>query len=189
MEIRSETLLGAKSAPVVLIEFSDFQCPFCARFANELLPELEKRYIADGQLAVAFRHLPIETSHPFALAAAQLSECALDIGAFRPFHAAIFRRKGILDLQALRQESAAIGLDPARAGACLNDPGVLQRVRTDVELAKSLGVSVTPTLFAGLRVGGTSVSIRAVIAGAQPLERFTDVIDSLRKDPRIAGRP
>lgn len=80
---------GNATAPVALIMFSDFQCPFCAGFASETLPELEREYVATGHVVIAFRHFPLD-NHPLALKAAQGAECAEQQGRFWDMHDRMF---------------------------------------------------------------------------------------------------
>jgi protein-disulfide isomerase len=82
---------GSASAPAVLLVFSDFQCPFCGRFARETLSAIEREYVARGELLMAFRHLPLPI-HPQAIAAAQSAECAGSQGKFWEMHDELFRR-------------------------------------------------------------------------------------------------
>ena len=74
---------GSPTAPVVMIAFADFQCPFCGRFAREVLPELEKDYLETGQVQLVYRHLPLP-NHPLAIPAAQAADCAGQQGQFWP---------------------------------------------------------------------------------------------------------
>ncbi|MGH7634592.1 MAG: DsbA family protein, partial [Gemmatimonadaceae bacterium] len=75
-------ILGDPAAKVVIIEYSDFQCPFCGKFARETLPGFEKKYVSTGKAKIVFRHVPLEQAHPFALGAAVAAECAEQQGRF-----------------------------------------------------------------------------------------------------------
>lgn len=78
-----DPVIGDKNAPVTIIEFSDYQCPFCARFFSQTLPLLEQNYINNGKAKIIFRDLPLVQIHPYAQKAAEASECADEQGKFR----------------------------------------------------------------------------------------------------------
>lgn len=89
LSIEGVPLKGSKSAKVVMIVYSDFECPFCGRFAREILPELERRYVATGEVAFVFHHLPL-AFHPLATQAAVSAECAGQQGRFWEAHDLLF---------------------------------------------------------------------------------------------------
>src|SRR5262245_24620096 len=89
--IGSQPSLGVPAAKVAIIEFSDFQCPFCARYANDILPKLIETYVNTGKVRYTFNHMPLEKIHRSALKAAEAAECAADRGQFWPFHDQLFR--------------------------------------------------------------------------------------------------
>jgi protein-disulfide isomerase len=138
---------GNIGARVALIEYSDFQCPFCGDFARSALPELEQRYVNSGQVLLAFRHLPLEKLHPFAFKAAEAAECSRRQGKFWEMHDRSFEKQQ-LDEASLGQSAQTLGLDMARFNACLAGEATDQ-VRKDMAGAKDLAVSATPTFFLG----------------------------------------
>lgn len=135
--------LGDASAPVALVEFSDFTCPFC----QLLRPELEK-FVADrpGRVRLHFKPFPIE-SHEHALESAQAAEWARDQGAFWKVHDALFQDPYSNDPDSLAATATALGLDGADLAAALKAERLLPRVRASMAEARAAGITGTPTLF------------------------------------------
>ncbi|WP_027893276.1 DsbA family protein [Calidithermus chliarophilus] len=135
-------LLGTKG-PVIRV-FSDFECPFCRRFAFEVMPELVRAYVRKGQARVSYRHFPLVEIHPRATQAAQGSECAAQQGKFLLYHDLLFVR-GL----EVRERAEELGLDLRRFERCLADPATLQVVEEERRQALRLGLQGTPTVFVG----------------------------------------
>jgi protein-disulfide isomerase len=135
---------GPASAPVTLVEYADFECPFCAR-AYPVVRELERRFPDD--LRVVFRHNPIGRTHPHAHLAAQASEAAALQGKFWPMHDALFEHQDALEKRDLVERARALGLDMARFEADLESHPVTERVHADELGAVSSRVIATPTFF------------------------------------------
>jgi protein-disulfide isomerase len=133
--------IGPADAPVVLIEFSDFQCPFCAR-AHPVIQTLRERY--PTQLRVVYKHLPLEAIHPRARAAAEAAVCAEQQGKFWEYHDRLFSTPGALSDDDLKGYASAVGLDMGAFGACLQDPKRSERVEADMAEARAAGVTGTP---------------------------------------------
>lgn len=169
--------IGRPTAPVTLIEFSDFGCPFCARFATETLPALEQEYVAHGRLRLAYKHFPILTLHPDAERAAVAAECAGAEGRFRPMHDALFADPRRLDEASLLERAGAIGLDVPAFTVCLGSEAVRDLVRRHAAEAESFGISGTPAFLVGVTEADGRVRVTEVISGAQPVEAFRAAIE------------
>jgi protein-disulfide isomerase len=133
--------VGPADAPVTLIEFSDFQCPFCAR-ANPVIQTLRERY--PTQLRVVYKHLPLEAIHPRARAAAEASVCAEQQGKFWEYHDRLFATPGALSDEDLKGYATAVGLDVGAFDTCLQDPKRSQQIEADMAEARAAGVTGTP---------------------------------------------
>jgi len=160
----------------VLIEFSDYQCPFCARYARETLPQIEREYISTGKVKYVFRDFPIESIHKDAVRAAAAAHCAGDQGKYWEMHDRLFANQAKLRPADFKEHAVAVGLDAAAFAQCLESGRETARVRKDAEEAARYGVTGTPAFF---------VNGRPVI-GAQPYEAFAVVIDDELE--RLAGR-
>jgi protein-disulfide isomerase len=154
---------GPKDAPVTMIEFSDFQCPYCGRAA----PVVKRLADAYGDsLRLVFRNFPLSI-HPQAPKAAEAAACARDQGKFWEMHARLFAHQDKMQIADLKAAGAEIGLDPRAFEECL-DSGKHEAVwQADQKEAEGYGVSATPWFF----INGRAVS------GAQPYESFAQIID------------
>ncbi|MCR4404579.1 MAG: thioredoxin domain-containing protein [Candidatus Acetothermia bacterium] len=161
---------GNPQAKVTMVEFSDYLCPYCAKFATLTLPEIEENYVEAGKVRLVFRHLPVhgEPSTEAALAAL----CAHEQGRFWEYHDRLFvisLNEGGKALTAARLRALAgeMGLESERFDRCLASREYAQAVQADLAEAKRLGVEGTPTFF----INGRKV------VGAQPYEAFRQVIE------------
>lgn len=180
LSVADTPLLGRVDAPLTLVIFSDFECPFCARVAKELLPALESVAVRDGRLRVAFRHFPLPL-HKFALPAAEASECAASQNRFWPMHDAIFGLGPRLDEAAISSAAQTAGLDTAFLATCLaNRAAQTSRVLRDVELGKRLGVRATPTAFLG-KTTGDGVLVKRVLSGLKPVAEIVDAMEQITR--------
>jgi protein-disulfide isomerase len=135
---------GPAGAPVTLVEYGDFQCPFCAR-AYHVLRELEDRFQADVRFV--YRHFPLTESHPLALIAAEASEAASDQGRFWEMHAALFQNQASLQPAELVAYATELGLDVDAFGEDLLTLRHRDRIRDDFMSGVRSGVNGTPSVF------------------------------------------
>lgn len=166
----------------VMIVYSDFQCPFCHRFAREALPEIERRYVATGQVALAFHHLPLPI-HAQATRAAMMATCAGRQDRFWQMHDALFDQQS-LDDQTLLAVPALVELDTQRFDACLLDRTVTAEVEASVGEAKALNVRATPSFFLGTRLDNGRVRVLRAMSGARPVSDFSEQLEAV-----LAGEP
>jgi len=169
-------VLGNNEAPLTLVEFTDYQCPFCGRFETTTFPEIKKNYIDTGKLRLIVRDLPLEF-HPFALKAAQSVHCAGDQGKFWEMKDLVFRNQNKLDVDSLSGYAKDLSLNGDIFKSCMADGKHLKDISDEAKYAQSLGISGTPTFILG-KTAGDSVEGQ-VIVGAQPLEAFTSAIDGM----------
>ena len=175
-------VLGAADAPVTIIEFTDLQCPYCARFSLETWPALRERYVDTGKVRFASRDLPLPF-HEHAIEAAVAARCAGEQGRFFEYREALFRGQAHLAEAPWDALAARFGLDVDRFAACRANPTVAASVREDVALARANGITATPSFVIGREVDGEFVG--EVVAGAQSLETFVERIEAaLASAPR-----
>ena len=155
---------GPANAPVTIIEFSDFQCPYCSRVVPTLA-RIKDRY--GDSVRVVFRDFPIPQLHPNAAKAAEAGMCAHDQGKFWPMHDMMFANQGKLDVPGLKQNAATLGLDSAAFDKCLDSGKFTAEVQKDSADGEKAGVQSTPAFFVNGRP----------LVGAQPYEQFADVIN------------
>ena len=135
---------GPANAPVTIVEFSDFECPFCGRFEPEL-QKLSKAFPTEVRLV--YRNFPLTSLHPDALHAAEAGVCADRQGKFWPMHDLMFAEQNALSIPALKQKAQRIGLDVKRFDKCLDSGEALPAIKKDEEAAEKLGLSGTPSTF------------------------------------------
>lgn len=180
--------IGEVNAPLTLVEFTDFQCPFCARFANDTLPALEREFVDSGQLRVVVRHLPLG-NHAYAPRAAQAAACADSLGAFRGMHNALFRLGGRLDDDSILSSASLLDLPMERFRACF-DETELPSIGLDMAEAARLQVEGTPTFFLGRLSEPGQLEVLARLRGAQPIEVFraaiADAMQALKESSEVS---
>ena len=156
--------LGPAGAPVTIVEFSDFQCPFCQRVA----PTLKKvRETYGDRVRIVWKDFPLTSIHPQAFKAAEAAQCAREQGKFWEYHDRLFANQQALDVDSLKKYAADTALDSAKFNACLDTAKYAERVQAQMEVGADLGVNSTPAVFVNGRL----------LSGAQPYETFATVID------------
>ena len=156
--------VGAQSAPVTLVEFSDFQCPFC----RQVVPTLKKVQETYGdKVRVVWKDFPLTQIHPQAFKAGEAAHCAGDQGKFWEYHDRLFASQEALQPNDLKKHAADLGLNAATFATCLDSSKYGERVRDGVAEGSRLGVNSTPTIYVNGRM----------LSGAQPYETFASVID------------
>jgi protein-disulfide isomerase len=159
---------GNKNAPVTIIEFSDFQCPFCERFYAQTLPLIDQNYIKTGKVKLVFRDFPLASIHQHAQKSAEAAECADEQGKFWEYHNKLFENQQALDSSSLKSYAKDLGLNTAKFNECLDSGKMASEVQKDLSDGQSYGVRGTPAFF----VNGQ------LISGAQPYDNFKQVIDA-----------
>lgn len=157
--------LGPDDAPIQIIEFSDYECPFCGRFYSETMVQLKEQYGDQIQWIWKDFPLPFHQQAPRAHAAAH---CAGDQGNYWEFHDRLFENQRRLGMAALTGHAEALGLDMAAFNSCVEGGTHADRVQRGIEQGQSVGVSGTPTFF----INGKR------LVGAQPVQAFQRIIDS-----------
>lgn len=168
----NDPVKGLESAPVTIIEFSDFECPFCARFIEQTLPQIEEKYIKTGKVKLVFRDFPLPF-HRNAQKAHQAAECADEQGRFWEYHDLLFENYQSLDEKSLKNYAENIGLNMTQFNECLNSEEMASEVQKDLNDGSQYGVRGTPTFF----INGIE------LVGAQPYSVFEQIIEQeLNKD-------
>jgi protein-disulfide isomerase len=143
------TIKGSMTAPVAIIEYSDFQCPYCAVFATQIAPELNKEFVSTNRVLIAFRHLPLTSIHSMATRAAQSAICAGQQGKFWEMHDLLFLNQKNLREALITSAVATLVLDSNRYEECM-DSQLNFQISRDALSAAALGISGTPTFLVGV---------------------------------------
>jgi len=156
--------IGPDDAPITIVEFSDYQCPFCKRWHEEVYEPLFAAY--PGKIRLVYRHLPLTSIHPDAFSAAEAAMCAGEQDAYWQFHEKLFAGD-LLGSGVYTQYAQALNLNMNSFETCMTERTYQAQVQADSDFAINLGVNSTPTFF----INGLA------IVGAQPLDVFKQVID------------
>ena len=176
----NDPIIGDPNAPITIIEFSDFQCPFCARFHVQTLPSIYEEYIDQGKVKLVFRDFPIQSIHPNALPASIAAECANDQGKFKEMHDKLFenqndwnKQETTVALSMFIQYADAIEIEKNEFESCLTSGKHINDIRKDLDDGREYGVTGTPGFF----VGNDEIGY-VELKGAQPFESFKKIIDA-----------
>ncbi len=174
-----DPILGDKNAPVTIVEFSDYQCPYCGSFRDQTLPQIQKEYIDTGKAKLIYRDFPL-SFHPYAYPAALFGECVDDLSndeTYFKVHDELFRtvQNGKFDYDAMSKFAAGLGVDKTALKTCFDNDKFKNEIEADQQDGQKAGVSGTP----GFIINGQ------VLAGAQPFSKFKEIIDGeLEKKPK-----
>jgi protein-disulfide isomerase len=187
LDLGNKPSKGERSAKLTLVEFSDYQCPYCGKYARETAPEIVKQYVESGKLRYVVLNLPLESIHPLAFKAAEAADCAREQGKYWEMRDRLFANQKSLEPWTAHAE--AVGLDVANFQTCLNSGKYTDEVRQDMAEARKAGVTGTPAFF--LAYTGTSSKIKTLtsLKGAQSFSAFKAEIDKLLDSETKAGRP
>ena len=167
-----ELALSVGTPAITVVEYGDFQCPFCGQFARETFPTIRERYIDTGQVRWVFRHFPLTTRHPQAWKSAEASQCAFNQGQFWAYHDLLFTHQSALQIDDLKTYATQLGLDRDQFDECLDSGGEATQVQDDQNLGIAAGVTGTPTFV----VGGQNYR------GFQTVEQMSAIIDAALQD-------
>lgn len=182
VSLSGNPMLGKSDAPITLIEFSDYQCPFCQRFFQTTLPALRTEYIDRGKVRYVFRDFPIDQIHPHARKAAEAAHCAGEQGKYWEMHDVLFQNQPALEIDKLKAYARSLQLDATAFDACLEQNKYTAEVQKDYADGVTAGVRGTPGFFVG-KTGSDDTIQGTLISGAQPLAVFRQAIEGLlRKD-------
>jgi protein-disulfide isomerase len=174
---------GVATAPITVYEMSDFQCPYCRRFALETFPVIEREYISRGKVRWVFVNFPLSSIHPNAVAAAEVAVCAAHQGAFWPVHDLLYAHQ---DTWAPLKEPGpflatladSAGISKKTLLACLASPSTEGEIRSEAQGSERAGAASTPSFYIE---GG-------IMTGAHPIAVFRRVLDSVLATKRRPGR-
>jgi protein-disulfide isomerase len=187
LDLANNPFKGQKNAPLTLVEFTDYQCPFCSRHVRETYPQIERDYIATGKLKYVMLDMPLESIHKFAFKAAEAANCSGEQGKYWEMHERLFANQQTID--SWNAHAEAVGLDVARFEACLASGQQAAEIRRDMAVGQSAGVTGTPGFFLAATDPATSkVKTLRSIKGAQPYAAFKAQIDALLQEQGAAAK-
>lgn len=161
-----DAIKGSSKAPVTIIEFSDFQCPYCGRFFSETLPLIKEKYIDTGKVQFVYRDFPLGI-HQHAQKAAEAAECAGEQEKYWDYHDLLFENQNALDTASLKAYAKQLGLNTEKFNDCLDQGKMTEEVQNDFQEGSRYGVTGTPAFFIN----------DVKIVGAQPYAAFEQIIE------------
>lgn len=157
--------IGSDKAPITIVEFSDYECPYCQRWHQEVYPQLEKKY--GDKIRLVYRDFPLYGVHPDAESAAEAANCAGEQKKYWDYHNLLLGGQKQFSKDLYIEYANKLSLNTDQFTKCIDEHRYLSEVKADYEFASKLGVRSTPTFF----INGLAV------VGAQPIEVFQQVID------------
>lgn len=176
----NDPVIGSQDAAITIIEFSDFQCPFCAKFHIQTLPKIMEEYIKEGKVKLVFRDFPIQSIHSNALLASVAAECANEQGKFKEMHDKLFENQNEWNnkntdnvIILFNQYSSEMGIEKEEFDSCLKNGKYIKEIQKDLEDGRTYGVTGTPGFF----IGNDKIGF-IELKGAHPFENFKNIIDT-----------
>lgn len=169
-------LVGTETAPVVVVVFSDYECPACRTAARTILPVIDREFVSSGKIRLAYKHLPLSRIHPMATLAAVAAECAGAQGRFWEMHESLLGDDSPIDLASLRARGRALDLSMPEFDSCLGSDSVESQVKRQGEAARQMQISSTPTFIVGVLEGAGSVRAIRRIDGARKVDALRSAI-------------
>ena len=171
---------GAAGAKVALVEFSDYECPFCIRHFQQTAPLIDQTYIQTGKIRYVFRDFPIAENHPQAIRAHVAAHCANEQGKFWQLHDRLFTKPGTHEPSDLVARAKEAGLNVAAYEACYASGKYTASIQQSTQYALSIGGNGTPYFIIGtIDAGGASVTPVRVVSGAAQFSQFQAAIDAV----------
>jgi protein-disulfide isomerase len=176
-DLSDNPVKGDPNAPLTLVEFTDYECGFCARYIRETYPQILEEYVNTGRVRYVALDLPLESLHPLSFQAARASHCAADQGKFWEMHDRLFGNRQFLGAWAGHAE--ALGLDVAAFTECLDGDRHADSVRRDMSEAGKAGAAGTPSFVIARTLADEPTVVVGLVAlrGAQPYEAFRAALD------------
>jgi protein-disulfide isomerase len=178
LSLQGFQMLGSKTAPMTMVEFTDYQCPFCQHFHVTTFGDLKKNYIDTGKVRFYSRDLPLDF-HPNAMRAAEAARCAIDQGKYWQIRDVMGANPDKLDLEHLVGFASDLKMDTTAFRACVTSEKYKNAVQTDVMEAMKIGANGTPTFVVGK---STPEGVDGeIVVGAMPYALFDDKLKGLQK--------
>lgn len=179
VSVAGEIFRGEAGASLAIIEYADFECPYCRRFEHDTWPQIRDAYIKTGKVKYFYRDFPLPF-HEHSTSAAQAARCAGEQGKFWEMHDSLFEEPAALSSADVQRRAGALGINVTQFDSCLRDSHPGGKIQKSVAEATQMQVSGTPTFLIGtIAPNGDIVNIRQTMVGAYPFEAFKEKIEPL----------
>ena len=173
---------GNKNAKVAIVEFSDYECPYCQSFFQNSLPSIESAYIKTNKVLHIFKDYPLSSIHPYALVGAEAAWCAGEQGKYWQMHDTIYStNQSQNDQTKLESDAASLGLNTSQFNACVQNNKYSNQIQTDVNDGNKIGVQGTPTVLIGTYNARNNTVTGNLVYGAYPYATFQTLLDQYLK--------
>lgn len=187
LSIAGDPVKGDPQAPLTMVEFSDYECPFCVRHFQTTWPQLAQEYLRTGKIRYVFRDFPLKAIHKNASKAAEAAHCAGEQGQYWAMHDRLFAHRTALSPDDLPRHAEAVGLALPEFQACVDSGRYAEKVRQGLTDGKAAGVRGTPTFFVGFTDGeATTITVTRRLRGARPFAEFQKAFASLLAEREAA---
>jgi protein-disulfide isomerase len=187
VSVAGELFRGEAGASLAIIEYADFECPFCRRFEHDTWPQIRETYIKTGKVKYFYRDFPLPF-HEHSTSAAQAARCAGEQGKFWEMHDSLFEEAAALTSADVQRRAGALGIDVTQFNSCLHASRPGGTVQKSVAEATQMQVSGTPTFLIGtIAPNGDIVNVRQTMVGAYPFEAFKEKIEPLLANKAAGG--
>jgi protein-disulfide isomerase len=178
LSVRGETFRGDSGARVAIIEYADFECPYCGEYERKTFPLLLTDYIETGKVKYFYRDLPLP-EHARAMPAARAARCAGEQGKYWEMHDSLFAKQNALSGPALLERAQTLGLDTAKFTECQSSEKYTTDIQKSVSEAQKMRIDGTPIFFLGIVEPSGDVTIEKRFKGAPPFDVFKSALDAL----------
>jgi protein-disulfide isomerase len=176
LETQHEPFRGEADATVAIVEYADFECPYCGQYEHDIYPQISKDYVQTGKVKYFFRDLPI-AMHSRAMGAARAAHCAGEQGKYWEMHDSLFAKQNAIRDVDMPGRAHELGLDSAKFSECLSSDRYTDEIQKSAAEAQKLGIGGTPTFFIGNVDPNGDVTNMKMIIGARPYDAFKSAID------------
>jgi protein-disulfide isomerase len=173
---QDEAFRGDSSATVAIVEYADFECPYCGQYEHEVYPQISEDYIQTGKVKYFYRDLPLPM-HPHAMIAARAAHCAGEQGKYWEMHDSLFAKQNAIRDVDMPGRAQELGLDAAKFSECLSSDRYTDEINRSGAEAQKMGIQGTPTFFVGRVDPNGDVTNLKMIVGTRPYGAFKSAID------------
>jgi protein-disulfide isomerase len=177
--VSNAAIEGSPNAKIVLVEFSDYHCPYCGRHANTVEDELRKDFVSTGRVRHVFFNFPLETIHPQAAKVAEGAECARKQGKFWEMHDRLFVHQQNLTIETVHGLVRTMDLDQPQFLECFDNGRTMTRIQADLKIGRGLNVNSTPTFFIGIALPDGSVKLQKRFTGSVSFAIFEQILEDV----------
>jgi protein-disulfide isomerase len=173
---KDESFRGASDASVAIIEYADFECPYCGQYEHDIYPQISKDYIQTGKVKYFYRDMPLPM-HPHAMIAARAARCAGEQGKFWEMHDSLFAKQNLLRDVDMPSRAQELGLDAGKFSECLSSDRYTHELKRSANEGQKMGIDGTPGFFIGTAGPDGKITNLKMLLGTRPYNDFKSAIE------------